>query len=89
MSATATEPILDADLAAEVPCQHSQHATRHLDGPAKYLVRCLALCDCEPAHTYALCEFGWYWLGTSPVSCWSCLRSWDRDEVLQIVQVLR
>lgn len=79
------------DLNDDIACEHSQHHTRHIDEPAKYLIRILYTCTCGPTYTYAMCEYGWNWLGSGDglVSCQDCGETWPRDDVLKIVQTLR
>ena len=81
------------DFEPTIPCEHSEHGERHADEPAMFLVRRHACPMCgRAANTYALCLYGWEYLGRVNVRCTrsrgGCGYAMSRDEWLTILRVI-
>lgn len=82
---TLLEIIEDVDIDKELPCEHSQHAGRHIiDQPGT--VRLRHICPCVNGHgnTYIICFSGWSRIQYGVVRCRSCnTRYLDYRQVLR------
>lgn len=84
---TTLETIDHLDWERVPPYEHSQHATKHADEPAAYLVA--GLCpQCAARTLLLICESGWADLGRGPTRCTECDDRSERDDALWIVRVI-
>lgn len=89
---TDTGTIEHLDFEPTIPCEHGQHATRHADEPAMFLVRRHTCVDCGArAKDYALCLSGWVDMssgGRGMVHCIYCRNASPTADSLTILRVI-
>lgn len=88
ITTTVAETIGHLDFKSTLPCEHQNHAKRHEDQPAKFVVR--SVCpSCGDRDRYLLCESGWLRLMKSKATrCEVCGHLCHASEALTIVEVL-
>lgn len=85
-----THTIEHLDFEAELPCEHSQHSTGRCghDGYAWALILRKHTCASRPTtKKYLICRGGWE--GTRTARCSPCGVRGPRDEMWQLIEVLR
>ncbi|WP_191563406.1 hypothetical protein [Janibacter melonis] len=90
---TATDPDVDAiealDFTPALPCEHPQHAKLHDDEAALYVMTGIEHgCPARPVRML-ICASGWDRLGSGLIKCIACGTTGTRDQLAQIVEVLR